>query len=222
MITFRRPLLAVMLALVVPFAFATPKPEGRQPEPTDHLVEVKHKFFDSVKIDTTRDIRDLKKVYIEEASAEFSRYWERDHRMDVSKNYKKKTLARYARILNEELLAAVEKEGRFEVVGTRAEADLVFVPTLQRLNIYGPDDTINTKSLVFVAGNARYDLQVIDAKNGKVVVHLEDSRETADRGFSRPLRATRASNTRDFKMLMRKWSKRSLEYLNSVSVDKTA
>lgn len=215
-----------VLALVYSLlSFATPKPESPQPEvlaktsQTQNLYEVKHRFFDSLRVNKTADLSAATRVFIEPVEVSFSTYWEREHRMDVSSSYKRDTLERYGRILQEELARSFGKSTRFVLVDNKNEADWLLLPRLENLNIFAPDDSLG-KSLVFTAGTARFNMQVIDASNSEVLVQMIDARETRDKGFNRPVQATRASNTHDFKMLMRRWSERSLEYLEEGSTTK--
>ncbi len=216
--TLKQPLwslLAVLLALVSFSVFATPKPEKAPPgESRDlsHLQEVKHSFFDTLNVASNANLTSAKKIYIEPANVAFSKYWLREHQTDITGNYKKKTIERYETLLNKELAKAVEKSTEFELVNNAVEADLIFVPRIENLNIFGPDDSIS-KSFVFIAGNGKFNLLVVDAKSEEVLYQFIDSRDTQDRGYNRPARATRAFNTRDFKMLMGKWSDRTMEYL---------
>lgn len=216
-------MIAGVLALVYSsLTLATPKPESAQPELTaqtgqsQKLRALKHSFFDTLLLNESADLSSATRLFIEPAVVSFSKYWERDHRTDVSSSYKRETLERYGRILNEELLRAYGESSRFTLVNNKHDADWILVPQLENLNIFAPDDSIG-KSLVFNAGNARFNLQVIDAKSNVLLVHMIDGRETRDKGFSRPVQATRASNNHDFKMLMRRWSEGSLHYLEDGS-----
>lgn len=208
------------LILFMPLAaMATPKPDVSQPE-VNKLAEIRHDFFDSLKVNkslvlNSSALNKANKVYVESATVEFSKYWEREHRTNVSNSYKQKTSERFSRLLEEKISEACENSPGFQRVTNRSEADLILVPAIEELNIYAPDDFIGD-SWVYRAGRALFRLQVQDANSGEVLVEFSDGRETVDRGFSRPVEANRATNTRDFRMLMEKWSTRSFEYLEEL------
>lgn len=203
-------LAGLALCFAAPVSHATPKPEddiSRTPSVNQSLEEVSHKFFDKVYAKQNLSLSGATKIYVGKVSASFSKYWERDHRTDVTRRYKTSTLERYSRLLQEQLNNAIEKSEMYEVVNNAAEADLIFQPALNRLNIFAPDDFIG-KSLVFQAGLAELDLLVVDARSNEALIHYVDNRDTRYTASSRPVRANRATNTHDFKMLMKKWSVR--------------
>lgn len=180
----------------------------------NNLTEVRYKPFDKVFQSANVNFTQYKKVYIEDATASFSRYWISEHRRDVTRNYKEKTLQRYAKMLTSTLTEELAKVSNFVLVDSAENADLIIKPSLENLNIFAPDDSFN-KSLVFRAGVAELNIIMIDAKTQTVVANIIDSHQTRETTASQPQRATRLTNTHDFKRLMQRWSKNIAKYLQA-------
>lgn len=203
----------LLLSLASAYTNGTPRPEDNiQPMAVSeaHLSEVEHKFFDTLLLDEGQSLHNVKRVFVADAKSSFSRHWIREHR-SISKSYINKTQQRYRRIFGEKLSEAIEEHPQLTLAATAAEADLILYPELHKLNIFGPDDSLG-KSLVFTAGNAELSAvgvlaSTLTGKNTSIIKYI-DHRETRRAISNRPEQATRASNTRDFRMMMSLWSKR--------------
>ncbi|WGO99981.1 DUF3313 family protein [Saccharophagus degradans] len=202
----------IALGLFTSFAHTEPKPQVQTVKP--ELTEVKHDFFDKFSVAENVALPNAKKVFIEPITVSFDKRWLRDNRTEVSERYKEATKERYRKLLRDQLVKALEKNERFEVVETAEAADITLAPEILSLNIFGPDDGFK-KTYVYTAGYAALDLDIYNTKTNKLIAEVYDRRETDYTDFTRTELATRATNYRYFKRLMGKWSSNIAEQLDA-------
>ncbi len=189
-------------------AFAETPPMTQAPnEPK--LVEKKSKFFDAFEVSSSAKLSSHTKIYILEPEIAFSKRWERDHHMSVSKRYKEKTKSRYSKIFKEVLMETFDKNKQLTVVDSKQAEALTLSANILELNIYAPDDEPGKIGFVKYAGKAQLVANISDSDNN-LLAKIEDTRETNQRPTMEPDRTSSLLNERDFKKLMRKWA-RNLE-----------
>lgn len=204
--------LCLGLSVIASWAQATPKPQQEALTVKPELTDVKHDFFDKYSVAEKASLAGAKKIFIEPITVSFDKRWVRDNRTEVSERYKKATKERYSKLMRDQLVKALEKDERFEVVETAQSADITLAPEIINLNIFGPDDGFK-KTYVYTAGYAALDLDIYNTKTNKLVAEVYDRRETDYTDFTRTELATRATNYRYFKRLMGKWSRNITDQL---------
>lgn len=182
------------------------------------LPQAESKIFDKLFLIPEGTFQGLKKVYVEHANVNFSRQWERDHRIEVSNGYKEKIRNSYGELLQSELRRALSANDNYIVVENIGDAELVIMPTLANLNIYAPETVQLSRTFTQRAGNATLHISLIDAVNNSPLARIIDHRETRDNVTSRFERANNATNYHSFKRLMRSWSGKLTEQLAALSV----
>ncbi len=196
---------------------ATPKTETNII--TTPMVEASSRFFDKVYLAEGANFAAYRKVFVEPGEVSFSDHWEREHRTDVSDSYKSGIREKYGALLQEQLKKAYAKSERYRVVEDKSEADLILRPVLENLNIFGPERSPGlTRTYVYRAGNATFNLLLVDADTGDAVAKFVDHRETRESPGLVLERANRVTNYRDFRMLMQKWSREVVEYSSEEQV----
>lgn len=210
-------LIAIAFATLPNAGNATPKTEANIIDTP--MVEGASRFFDKVYLAEGANLGSYRKVYIEPGEVNFSEFWQREHRTDVSDEYKSRIREKYGALLREQLKEAYSESEKYEVVDDRSEADLILKPVLENLNIFGPERATGiTKTFVYRAGNATFNLLIVDAETGDAVAKFVDHRETREAPGRVLERANRVTNYRDFRQLMKKWSKEVVEYAEEEKV----
>lgn len=206
-------LLIAVLAVALVSACAGDKPY-RQAAPG--LVEVSHnKYFDRVLMAPGVALPTFSKIYVEEPGVSMNEYWLRNYRGDYTQRDLERIKTGYGKLLKDSLTEGIAAQKEFTVVDSVAEADIIFRPKLDSLNIYAPDLSFHgrTDHYIHEAGNATFDLQLVDGSSGKVLAQFVDHSET----FSNPgmirERANRATNARYFGRLMDRWTNNLMAYL---------
>lgn len=191
---------------------ATPKTEANII--STPMVETASRFFDKVYLAEGANLGNYRKVYVEPGEVSFSEYWKREHRTDVADGYQSTVREKYGALLQEQLKKAYSESEKYVVVENRSEAELILKPALENLNIFGPERSTGiTKTFVYRAGNATFNLLIIDAGTGDAVAKFVDHRETREAPGRVLERANRATNYRDFQQLMKRWSRGVVEYV---------
>ena len=210
-------LIAIACATLSNAVIATPKTEANIIDTP--MVESSSRFFDKVYLAEGAKLGNYRKVYVEPGEVSFSDYWEREHRTDVSNEYKSRIREKYGALLQEQLKKAYSEAEKYEVVEDRSKADLILKPVLENLNIFGPErSTGSTKTFVYRAGNATFNLLIVDAGTGEAVAKFVDHRETREAPGMVLERADRATNYRDFRQLMKKWSREVIAHAEEEKV----
>jgi len=207
--------ICILIAAVIfsSYSSALPKPES-PPLPLDALsLEKNTDFFDEVYVKSGVAYSNLNKVYIEDASLSFDKKWLKEFKGKVSPTYTRYVEQNYTQLLQKQLQEAFSTSGQYQIVESAAEANLIVTPQLTNLYINGPE--LYSMSEVFVdeVGRGKFELTLKNSR-GEIIAKLIDKRQTrSHRGINRLTRANRARNYRDFKFLMGRWSKESVEYL---------
>src|SRR5690606_33927776 len=121
--------------------------------------------------------------------------------------------------LSKSLHEGIADQSGFTLVDSAAEAEVIFRPKLESLNIYGPDLSFQGRidQYIHEAGNATFDLQLVDARSGRVLAQFVDHSET----FSNPgmirERTNRVTNARYFGRLMDRWTNNLITYLTEAN-----
>lgn len=210
-------LIAIAFATLPNAGNATPKTESNIVDTP--MVEGASRFFDKVYLAEGAKLDNYRKVYVEPGEVSFSEHWKREHRMEVSNEYQSRIREKYGTLLQEQLKKAYSESEKYEVVEDRSEAELILKPILENLNIFGPEQSTGiTKTFVYRAGNATFNLLIVDAETGDAVAKFVDHRETREAPGRVLERANRATNYRDFSQLMKKWSREVVEYAGEEEV----
>lgn len=204
-------LIAIACATLSNAVVATPKTEANIIDTP--MVEAASRFFDKVYLAEGANLDNYRKIYVEPGEVSFSEYWKREHRTDVSEEYQSRIREKYGALLQEQLKKAYSESEKYEVVENRSGADLILKPVLENLNIFGPERSTGiTKTFVYRAGNATFNLLMVDAGTGGAVAKFVDHRETREAPGMVLERANQVTNYRDFRQLMKKWSREVIEY----------
>jgi hypothetical protein len=184
------------------------------------LVEVSHnKYFDRVLMVPGESLPAFSKVFIEEPGVTMNDYWLRNFRGDYTERDLERIKTSYAKLLKDSLSEGIAEHSRFTVVNSAAEAEVIFRPNLDSLNVYAPDLSFQGRidQYIHEAGNATFNLQIVDSGSGKVLAQFVDHSET----FSNPgmirERTNRAMNARYFGRLMDRWSFNLMTYLTETN-----
>lgn len=203
--------LAVLLALLS--ACATDRPYQHA---APGLVEVDHnRYFDRILLEPGKRLPSFSRVYIEDATVTMNQYWLKNFRGDYTQRDLERIQTSYGKLLKDSLTDAVTAHDNFTLVNSAAEAEIIFRPSLDSLNIYAPDLSFHGRMDQYIheAGNATFNLVLVDGRNGAVVAQFVDHSET----FSNPgrirERTNRVNNARYFGRLMDRWSNNVMTYL---------
>ncbi len=205
--------ISIVLILASNFAYAEAKPQNFTPD-TENLTEKKSRFFDEFYIAQNASLSQYKKVLVLDSRVTFDKDWIKDNRLKVSSKYKDKTTTRYSKLFKEQLTKIFEEDTRFTVVNEKAKDVLVIAANINDLDIYGPDDKPQIKQYVYRAGEGQLQAS-LKTHTGKTLATFEDRRESIDRGRQTPSRTNSILNERDFRLLMRKWSKQLAKHIAS-------
>lgn len=185
------------------------------------LVEVEHdRYFDQVWVAPGSQLAGVSSIYIEDVSVSMNSYWLRKFRGQYNERDLERIKTTYGELLKKSLMDGVEKQAGFTLAMSPTEADVIFRPALERLNIYAPSlsTTGITDFYVRVAGNATFNLLVIDAATGAARAQFIDHSETYDFPGTIRERATRLTNTRNFDRLMDRWARHLMTYLTETDL----
>lgn len=173
--------------------------------------------FDWVYLHPERELPKLETVYIEAPEVHLNEHWLRRYRSDYSSRDLERIESDYGRFLREALGRTLTRNERVTLVDDPAEAQVIFRPRLQKVNIYAPDLSHEgiVRKYAREAGNATFNLTLIDAASGDALAQFIDHRETpsAARAIER---ANRATNNRHFIRLMERWSRNLAAYLEDI------
>jgi len=177
------------------------------------LPPVKSGFFDEFALANNVSLSSYRKIFIEEPMVTFDNRWLKDHRTKVSGHYKKQIPQRYGHVMKEQLEKAITKQGQFTLVDEKSGDTLILRINITDLDIRGPDSGHNIKTYVNEAGDATLIANIVNS-NGKLLARFKDHRETRDRSIGNHLqRTSRVENQRDFRILMRNWSRKMVEHI---------
>jgi hypothetical protein len=203
---------AILLAVLVISACA-----GRPyPNAISGLVEVDHpKSFDKVLIAPGTRLPAAGKVFVEDPTVTMNNYWLTNYRGEYTDRDLQRIKTRYSKLLTDSLVESISENRAFTLVDSAIEADIIFRPTLASLNIYAPDLSFSGRIDQYVseAGNATFDLVLIDRISGQPLAQFVDHRETSKNPGMVRERANRATNARYFGQLMDRWAKNLMAYL---------
>lgn len=180
------------------------------------LVEVEHnRYFDKVLVAPGKNLPASGKIFVEDPTVTLNDYWLTNYRGKYTERDLQKIKISYRKLLKESLVDSINKNSAFILVDSTTEADIVFRPTLASLNIYAPDLSFPGRVDQYVnqAGNATFDLVVIDPISDKPLAQFVDHSETLNNPGTIRERANRATNARHFGRLMDRWGKNLLVYL---------
>ncbi|MDQ2078387.1 DUF3313 family protein [Marinimicrobium sp. ABcell2] len=177
-----------------------------------NLVPVAKGNFDHVFLAPDTALPRFSNVYIEPAEVRMSDYWLKDRRRDYTQRDLDRIERDYGRLLTEALARGLTADTGVVVTDDPEQADVIFRPVLRSLNLYAPDTAIRpTRQYAREAGNATFDLTLVDARTGQVLGQFIDHRET--QGLQRIEKANRATNRRHFRRLMDRWTDNLTDYL---------
>jgi hypothetical protein len=181
------------------------------------LVDVEHhKYFDQVLMAPSRDLSGISKIYIEDVSVSMNSYWLQTFRNNYTERDLERIQTTYGELLKEALIKGVQEQQEFTLADSPAEADIIFRASLDSLNIYAPDLSFNGISDFYVreAGNATFNVLLVDSASGTVRAQFIDHSETFNNPGSLRERANRVTNARYFKRLMNRWAHNLMTYLS--------
>lgn len=205
---------AAFLALTL-VACANVKPH---PAADPSLVEIQHnRSFDRVLLGANAQVPQFTRVFLEPTSVTFSDYWLRDRRGDYSERDLERLTRDYGKLLDKSLTEGFEKKGNYQVVSSAAEADVIVRPALESLNIYAPDLSFHGRMDQYIheAGNATFNVLLVDAKTSQPLAQFIDHRETFNSAGMIREKADRITNARYFSRLMDRWTNNMLDILSN-------
>ncbi len=176
------------------------------------LTEIKSRFFDHFSVAPDTKLSSYKKVFIRDPLISFDKNWIRDNRINISKKFQEKTISKYAALFKQQLIDVFEQDERYTVVNQKGSDALVVAANITDLDIYGPDDDPQVKHYVYNAGEGRLQVSLSNAE-GKTLATMEDLRETREIGHMQPEKTSSMQNERDFKHLMKKWSRQIAKHI---------
>jgi len=193
----------VLLTSCAYFLSASAAPNS-QDEMTQ-LEEVQNGDFDQTRIKPNGKLAG-KKIFIRVSGISFDDDWSRDFQ-NLERHYKERIQKDYAELLLEQLRQGLVKSG-YEIVGSEADADGVLDASLSDLRINGPELDVASQIFVHNAGSATLNLTLLD-HNNQALMQVIDNRETRLKAGNDLEWATRGSNYRDFRHLMKRWSEKA-------------
>lgn len=204
----------VFLALAM-VACANVKPH---PKADPSLVEVQHnRSFDRVLVGSTNQLPQFTRVFLEPTQVTFSDYWLRDRRNDYTDRDLERLTRDYGKLLDKSLRKGFEDKGGYQLVAQANEAEVILRPALESLNIYAPDLSFAGRRDQYIneAGNATFNVVLVDAKTGRPLAQFIDNRETFNNPGMRREKADRITNARYFSRLMDRWTNNMLDILSN-------
>lgn len=209
-------LLSILLALLVSACTSNKPYKNAAPG----LVEVSHnQYFDRVLMVPGSSLPSFSKIYIEDPGVTINEYWLRNFRGDYTERDLERIKTSYAKLLKDALVEGIADHSQFTVVNSAAEAGVIFRPNLDSLNVYAPDLSFQGRidQYIHEAGNATFNLQILDSGTGKVLAQFIDHRETASNPGMNRERTNRAVNARYFGRLMDRWTFNLMTYLTEAN-----
>lgn len=188
------------------------------PKADARLIGTKAGNFDYVLTLPGAGIAPFNKIFIEEPQVAFNKRWLVDFRTDYTDRDLQRITNTYGAMLKKTLTKGVLTQTGATVVSSAAEADVIFRPQLRELYLYGPDLNMpgRARQYIYEAGNATFDLTLLEADNNSVIAQFIDHRETSANIGDHLEPANRATNARYFRLLMERWSKNLTDYLTAV------
>ena len=185
------------------------------PKSDPKLMGTKAGSFDHVLMMPGSGIPAFSRVFIEDPQVTFNKHWLQDFRGDYTDRDLERITTTYGEMLKKALREGMTEHTSVTVVDSAAEADVIYRPLLRELNIYAPDLSMpgSTKKYVYEAGNATFDLTLIQAGTDKVIAQFIDHRETSTHVGSQLERTNRVNNARHFRNLMERWTRNLTSYL---------
>ena len=188
---------------------AMPKPETKVVA-APSLEKVSSRYFDEYYLAKTADWPGLPRIHITEAEVRFDKRWLKEYRHTVSDSHRAKIAADYGDELKTQLARAFSNAG-WKLLEEPADYAVILTPKLVDLYLNAPEPKASMdKSFVWQAGRVVMDLGF--AANEKPLARIVDRDETRFQNAV-PIEANRATNFRQFKVLMSKWSKKVVKQL---------
>src|SRR5690606_9766474 len=204
---------SALLAVIVLSACASNKPYS---EAAPGLTEVSHnRYFDRVLLAPGPPFPSFNRVYVEVPQVAMTDYWLRNYRCDYTPCELERIQTAYAELLQKSLREGITEQEAFTLVDSAADADIIFRPKLDALNLYAPDLSFHGRidHYIHEAGNATFDLQLVDAASGKVLAQFVDHSETFSNPGSVRERANRATISRLFGRVIVRLTNNFIAYL---------
>ncbi len=191
---------------------------GQSPyrQAVDGLTETRDtREFDHIYLLSDQAIPTFNRVFIEPVAVSFSDHWLRTFRTQYTQRDLDRLTEQYAGLLDKSMRNALD--GSYQLVDSPAEAEIIFRPKLEALNIYAPDLSNQgvTRHYIHEAGNATLDLLLLDAASQKPLAQFVDHRETFSNPGGRMERTDRITNARYFSRMMDRWSDNLVRYLRN-------
>lgn len=176
-----------------------------------NLVPAAKGQFDRVFLRPGSALPRFTRVYVEPAQVHMSDYWLKDRRGEYTSNDLQRIERSYGELLSQTLVRRLSDDTGLSFVDEPAQAEVIFRPVLRELNLYVPDTGVGvTRQYARTAGNATFDLTLLDAASGAVLGQFVDHRETPV--LVRIERANRGTNLRHFRRLMERWTDNLTDY----------
>lgn len=191
---------------------------GPHPSANPELVEASHnRSFDRILLGPSEKIPRFNRVFIEPSTVAFSDYWLRDRRGDYSERDLERITRTYGKLLDKALAKGFEEQQGYTLTSSAAEAEVIVRPALESLNIYAPDLSFHGRMDQYIheAGNATFNVLLVDAASGKPLAQFIDHRETFNSVGMIREKADRVTNARYFSRLMERWTSNMLSILSN-------
>lgn len=179
-------------------------------EKNANLVVQTQSRMDLSLFDNSKDWNGYNELFITPPTVTFSEHWLRDHRKNVSNQYKEMIKTNYAKLLLKSLNKIISDSTKYTLVDKPTQNSLILESKIEDLIIYGPETIARSINFVNHAGLATFYAEIKNPQ-GSIIAAVKDRKETKERGTFRPERTSRVFNSNDFRLLMEKWAERLLQ-----------
>ncbi|GAB1259238.1 DUF3313 family protein [Aurantivibrio plasticivorans] len=158
-----------------------------------------------------------------EPQVSFKENWQRDYNREqrsLTTKVKDKDMLRIKRSvadnMSEILTDVLSEKSDLTVVQEAASGVLLLKPIVTNLDVTAPDLQTATRSKTYVrsAGSATISLEIYDSVSGAILGRWIDRRTAPDYGYAQW--ATRTSNRREARLVIRHWAERLVEGLQEL------
>lgn len=206
-LSYRLYIIGVFLLIVAGAVNATPRPANDLVQ-TPILQPVKHAFFDALSIDKYAKLGEYRRIYIDDVKVTFSSRWLKAFQRTTSTRYRERIRLQYSELVKAQLSAAFTKHRQYTVLDAPAADALRVQVNITDLSIGAPDTQMIAKSYVRKAATARLHAGLFAGTEiTQQLAMIRDQRDTPAAVAGELKRATRATNYRDFRLLVTTWSK---------------
>lgn len=216
----RHPFAAVSAGILALLLLGTEATVLAAPDTWDNLTKVKSKRLDNVYLLPGADFRQFNKVMLDLTEVAFAKNWRRDYNRSTSTGdqiteRELQEMIEEARTGARDVFAEALTEGGYVVV-TEPGPDVLRLRTaVIDISVVAPEPMTAGRSRVYSseAGDATLVVEVRDSETGAILGRAVDQRIVDGTSFQR---RTSVSNRSDFRQLVRRWAKATVQGLNEL------